>query len=288
MLRRAVSLSVMAGALFLGACDSSTDANGMARVRVQLTDAPSDYLESAEVTIGRVELVPLDGSRVLVTNGGDTYDLLELRNGVTAELGMAEVEPGMYSEMRVFVTDARVTLKEGYTFTDGSTTQVVKVPSGAQSGIKIKLAYADAQSGSGVEFRPGETILVVDFDVSQNFVMQGNAETPAGIKGFIFTPVLRAVVRDVAGSIAGTVTAPEGVAVEGRQVQVKPKGAPEDAVPATTLVAADGTWKVHFLAPGIYEVTVVAPEGHVANTVEVTLGEAEHRTGVALQITVAT
>jgi hypothetical protein len=33
--------------------------------------------------------------------------------------------------------------------------------------------------------------LVVDFDVSRSFVLQGNPETPAGVRGVIFTPTIR-------------------------------------------------------------------------------------------------
>jgi hypothetical protein len=35
----------------------------------------------------------------------------------------------------------------------------------------------------------------VDFDVDDNFVLQGNPETPAGIHGVLFTPVLKEKVR---------------------------------------------------------------------------------------------
>jgi hypothetical protein len=123
----------------------------------------------------------------------------------------------------------------------------------------------------------------VDFDVSQNFVIQGNPETPAGIHGILFTPVLRAIVRDVAGSIAGTVVAPTGVVVEGLTVTATRAGA-EDA-DATTLVKADGTFLLPFMTPGTYNVTVTAPADHTANVVEVTVDENQAVTGVALTIT---
>ena len=35
------------------------------------------------------------------------------------------------------------------------------------------------------------TIVTVDFDVNDNFVIQGNAESPAGIQGVLFTPTLK-------------------------------------------------------------------------------------------------
>ena len=89
------------------------------------------------------------------------------------------------------------------TFTDGTTYRSLKVPSGAQSGIKVKLQSTDADTlVPYVTITPGQAILVVDFDVSQNFKIQGNPNTPAGLRSILFTPVLRAVVRNVAGSIA--------------------------------------------------------------------------------------
>jgi hypothetical protein len=286
MIRKTTFMTALAAAgLVLGACDSPMSTSGDARVTVLLTDAPHEYLDAAVVNIGRIELLPVDGPPVVITTDGGTYDLLQLQDGVTAALGTATIEAGRYLEMRLIVTDASLTLADPYTYTDGSTTRSIHVPSGASSGIKIKLSSADGESGEGVEIRPGETTLVVDFDVSQNFVMQGNANTPAGIQGFLFTPVLRAVVDDVAGSIAGTVTAPEGVATEGLSVVAVREGAAEDDVPATTLVKEDGTFRVHFLAPGTYNVTVSGvPEGHTVNTVQVTVGDAQHVTDVELVI----
>ena len=48
-----------------------------------------------------------------------------------------------------------------------------------------------------LEADEGETtIIVVDFDVAQNFVIQGNPDTPAGIHGILFTPTLAEKSRD--------------------------------------------------------------------------------------------
>lgn len=290
MVRKTALLPMIAIALTLGGCDDSpTAGNTEARLTVQLTDAPSDYLASATVEIGRIEILPASGPSQVVVEDGGTYDLLQLQNGVTADLGSIELEPGTYTELRMIVESAELTLKDGFAFTDGSTTKQIKVPSGAQTGIKINLSAADGEENAGVEIRPGETVLVIDFDVSQNFVMQGNAETPAGIQGFLFTPALRAVVRDVAGSIAGSVSAPEGVAVEGLSVSASRVGAAEGEMAASTLVTADGSFKVNFLAPGVYNLTISnAPEGHTADTVEATVGEDQDVTGVQLTITPAT
>jgi hypothetical protein len=284
MLRRAMLLPVLAGAFIAGACDSPTG-TGSARLTLLLTDAPHEYLSSAVVDIGRISIRSEAGETVLTEDGG-VYDLLQLQNGVTAALTSTTIEPGSYSELRMVVREAELTLKDGFTFTDGTTTQTLRVPSGAQSGIKVKLFGAGEERSRGVDVRPGETVLVVDFDVSQNFVMQGSAVKPAGIRSFSFTPVLRASVRDVAGSISGTVTAPQGVAVEGLSVTATRTDAAPDDLPATTLVKEDGTFTLHFLPPGTYDVTVSAPPaGHTSNVVQRGVGAAEHVTGVELVLT---
>jgi hypothetical protein len=273
----------MAG-LTLAACDTPTEQQGNAYLRILLTDAPSDYIASAVVEIGSIEILPAGGgSRQVIVEDAGSYDLMDLQNGVTADLGIAPIEAGDYSELRMIVESAEITLADGYEFNDGTTTRTLFVPSGAQSGIKIKLMSPDGDDDAGVTFSPGESVLVVDFDVSQNFVIQGNPETPAGIHGILFTPVLRAIVRDVAGSIAGTVAAPTGVVVEGLTVTATRAGA-EDA-DATTLVKADGTFLLPFMTPGTYNVTVAAPADHTANVVEVTVDENQAVTGVALTIT---
>lgn len=284
MRMRNVTLAITA-ALALGACDSPVDTNGSASVRVLLTDAPADYLASAVVEIGRIEILPADdGPAIVLVEDAGEYDLLQLQNGVTAQLGNTTIDAGSYTQLRMIVESAELTLADGYTFTDGSTTRTLFVPSGSQTGIKVNLGPANGGGEGALEIRPGETVLVVDFDVARNFVMQGDAESPAGIQGFLFTPVLRAVVTDVAGSIAGSVTAPEGVALEGLQVTASREGTDEII---TSTVSETGTFKLPFVAPATYTVTVVAPEGFVADSVDVTVEDDEDVTGVEIVISPA-
>jgi hypothetical protein len=188
-----------------GGDDNPLGANGAA-IRVMLTDAPSDYIESAVVTITEVYLVssPDDSSedeeapalagdendtRVVLHSQDDeplVYDLLTLRNDIEAFLGEIPVDAGLtFHQLRLVVDDADVTLVAGYEFDDGATTQNLKTPSAHASGIKVKLDEPVVAEEGMV------TIVTVDFDVDQNFKFQGNPETPAGIKGVLFTPVLQ-------------------------------------------------------------------------------------------------
>jgi hypothetical protein len=202
-------LAVLSLAVLLGACDdSSTDLAGDGQVRVMLTDAPSDYLDVAEVCISQVYLQGSaeseedeeeedegnNGGRTVLWDKQDgpaqCFDLLELQ-GVSAEIAETDVPAGTYHQLRFIVESATVTLAEGYTFSDGeSTTMDLQVPSGAQSGIKVNLLEpVQVEDQTVVE-------VTVDADVNANFVIQGNPETPAGIHGVLFTPSLKEIAAE--------------------------------------------------------------------------------------------
>lgn len=178
--------------VLLPACDGDSGVNldgepGM--IRIALTDAPADYIESAEVVIAEAYVISAeDESRYHVLEpdeGPRTFDLMELRGGLEAFVGEAPVPEDVYSQLRLVVDSATVTLIQGETFNDGTTTRELFVPSGSESGIKVALA-------DPIQAEEGQvTLVVVDFDVNESFVLQGNPETPAGIQGILFTPVLK-------------------------------------------------------------------------------------------------
>ena len=184
-------------ALFLGlgglwGCSDSTGP-GTGKVKIQLTDAPADAIASAEVWISRVYLQggsggEGEGGRVDLFNDPENprhYDLLLLRDGIVADLtDEMEVPAGSYAQLRLVVDSALVTLTEAYEFTDGTREAVLRVPSGSTSGIKVQL-------DENIEAGEGElTIIVVDFDVEDNFVLQGLGQGTV-VNGVIFTPSLR-------------------------------------------------------------------------------------------------
>jgi len=154
-------------------------------LRVSVTDDPFPRDVASEVLVtfgelrGRVEgsLDLADGWYVLGTQTR-TVNLLPLRNGVKEELLLAAVPPGSWSEFRLIVESARITLTDGRVFD-------LKVPSGAASGLKIKPEPAVLVVG-GLSAE-----LLLDFDLDDSFVVQGNPRSAGGIKGFLFKPVLR-------------------------------------------------------------------------------------------------
>lgn len=294
------ALVVLLAVGVLQACDTSTDPSDTASLRVLLTDAPSDYVGAAFVDIGTIELLPAgDGDRIVLSEDGTDgpVDLLDLQGLATELLADVEIPVGSYRELRLIVESASVTLADGYEFNSGGSEADLQVPSGAQTGIKLKLRADDlneeTDGSDGVAITAGETVLVVDFDVNQSFVIQGNPETPAGINGILFKPTLRVVVQDVAGSISGTLsTAIVDQSVDGLVVRAERIGFPEgeeeefQSLVATGVSEAEGAYTIYFLAPGTYGVTVETPEGLATTPAarEVTVGEAESVDGVDFEI----
>ena len=192
--------ALLAVSMFAASACSDTTGVPTSQVQILLTDAPADMIASAEVWISHVYLQggvgePEEdgGGRVDLFNDPESphhYDLLDLQDGVTADLtGFVEIEAGLYQGLRLVVDSARVTLVEGLAFPDDTDTALLMVPSGSESGIKVMLDDV-------IEVAEGEsTILTVDFDVDRNFMIQGG-EGERAIRAVVFTPVLLELDRD--------------------------------------------------------------------------------------------
>lgn len=280
-------------ALGTTACDDDDDGVGVGdtSLRVLLTDAPSDYIAQAAVDIGEVELLGgPSGPIVLSFNGTDgPVNLLELRGDAAMELANADIEPGGYSEIRLEVESASVTLAEGYVFSDQSSTQELTIPAGGQQGIVLNLGPAQGRAPGEFEVESGETTLLVDFDVNQSFVLQGNPDTPAGLQGVLLLPRVRLALEDVDGSISGTVsTTVPGGSVAGLVVRAEP-ASPISVGEFQTLVATGvtddfGAYTIDRVVPGGYTVTVETPDGQIVTAVDVVVADSEAATGVDFTI----
>ena len=155
----------------------------------------------------------------------------------------------------------------GLHLANGDTTASLRVPSGMQSGIKVNF-------GGTLRVTPGQTDIVVDFDVSQSFVLTGPPMAPMGV---IFKPVIHATAQDVSGSIAGT-SSPASAhgmifAIQG-----------SDTVGSAAADTTSGAYKIFFLPPGTYLVADTA-SGFKKDTVTVTVGNAQAVTGVDFTLT---
>ncbi len=244
----------------LACADSS--GTSMGQLTVRLTDAPFPFSEvaSVDVFVTRIDAKksePSDDDDASNTEGWTTiatpnasYDLLDLANGVTTNLGQAMLPTGSYRGFRLVLdTDkSTITLKDG-------TTPDIHWPSAGQSGIKVKL-------DKPIELDEEGTLMTLDFDVGRSFVLRGNTID----KGLNFRPVIRAVAQDITGSVIGSVRANSttGPAVVGATVEVLTEGSLiNDADPAhivrTAATNANGDFRIAFLLPGSYVLRVTPP-----------------------------
>jgi hypothetical protein len=254
-MKNLVKASMMLLAVFLlvtNACNKIDDSekSGKGRLVIKLTDAPFpvNLVDQTLVTIDKIEI----RSKVSVeTAAGETeneklytvlfegekvINLLDLQNGVTEELLSLDIDAGSYDLIRLHVTSSEVILKDGTSFD-------LTIPSGNSSGIKIKISpELDIESGV-------ESEVLLDFDVSKSFVVQGNMNTPAGIKGFLFKPVIRAMHQNISGVIEGTVFENETTPVAEAHVQI----IVADTVFSSAITDATGSYALIGLPAGNYK-----------------------------------
>ncbi len=253
--------ATLAGIVALFALAACNEGPQLGQVSMLLADAPNPGIASATVWISRVYLVG-GNAPVDISTTPAQYDLLSLQGGVTAALGSALIPVGAYEQLRLVVDSARITLAGSATFSDGSNTRALKVPSGMQSGIKVNF-------GGPVHVAPGQTTLVVDFDASRSFVFTGAGPSP---NGALFKPVLHATSRDLAGSVSGMVSP------DTAHAHLFAIAGAADTV-ASAAADAAGAYTLMFLPPGSY--TIAAAATRFANaTQSVTVGAAQHVTGV--------
>ena len=241
--------------------DSATDpiTADQGTLLIKITDAPFplSMVEEVNVTINKIKIrrAQEDDGFPFITVFDDltTFNLIHLRNEVTEDLAEIAIPVGGYNLVRLYVADASIVLTDGREFH-------LKVPSGAETGIKIFVDPAiNVESGLTSE-------LLLDFDLSQSFVVQGNPFTPAGIRGFIFKPVIRAVNITKAGRIVGTVTDTEAAAVAEAHVWVE-----QDSVVSSTIADSLGVYGLIGLPVGKYSAyatkagydTMAVPDVHV-------------------------
>lgn len=211
------TLLPLAAAFALGACvDAGTGSTGARTVTIRLHDAPGD-LKEAWVKVDQISLQgtvagdSASGKVVLLDEQTGWVELTSLTGGNFATVvNGAQVLAGSYSQLRLKVCEAYVVTDGGLVYaTPGATlpsgvtaTGSLQVPSGCQSGLKVKLP------NGGVDLTESSQILSVDFDVSQSFGHQ------AGNSGkWVMHPVMSATAIGFSGNIAGTVALGAGVAL---------------------------------------------------------------------------
>jgi hypothetical protein len=185
---------------------------------ILLTDAPGD-VKKAVVTISQIYLQAAEGEdappggRVVLREEDLTLDLLTLADATAEVVKDVSVPAGHYAQLRFVVTGGYLEVENE----DGSTSVyasspsyeglppgttvngALQMPSFAQTGIKVTLPE------DGVEISEGQTILLVDFDVSQSF---GKV---AGLSGmWVMHPVIVATDVSVGARVVASLARDAG------------------------------------------------------------------------------
>ncbi|MDZ7292735.1 MAG: DUF4382 domain-containing protein [candidate division KSB1 bacterium] len=197
-------------------------------LRAFLTDAVGGY-EAVHITFTEIS-AHLDTQWVILSKQMQTVNLLEWNNGKTLLLGQAEVEAGKYTQIRLKIASAEIVLN--------GKTYPLTVPSGVQSGLKL-LANFEVAAGSTYD-------IVLDFDVERSIVATGPRGNPGSFK---LKPTIRVAAMALTGSISGNVTNPADLPVAYAL-------AGSDTITSTSVNGTTGFFRLAFLPPGIYSISV--------------------------------
>jgi len=160
-------LLLLAGTITFFSCDKD-NTSGNSNFRVKLTDAPAAW-DSVNIDIREVRVNLRNDSAgwiSLNTNAG-VYNLLGLQNGVDTLLATGTVQAGTLQELRLILGPNNTVVVGGVSFP-------LTIPSGSESGLKIKV---------GKNITAGLDSVIVDFDAALSIKSE-----PGGYK---LRPVLR-------------------------------------------------------------------------------------------------
>ena len=248
LIRNRIAVCTLAIGLAFGlaACSDTTapDPPGTGTLSLHLVDAPAAIEGVTALDVVFEEVRVHRGDDADDSSGGWTvvladslpvsersFDLLELVNGVFATLGEVELEAGRYTQIRIVLESATVTVD--------STTHDLFVPSGAQSGLKLVGGFtveADALNE-----------VTLDFDVARSL-----HEAPPGSGNYVLRPTIRVHENRSSGRIAGTVL-PTGIDAVVTAI------AAGDTITSTLVDDATGGYVLSCLPAGIYDVSASAP-----------------------------
>lgn len=220
---------VFAGAIFLmafalTACGGNGGGSGTTgTLELSMTDAPGDY-QHVFVTIQEIkvhqaadDVAAADPGWTTIVNygtggvSGKVFDLTELENGNITSLGVAELEAGHYTQMRLilaldpvephlfanYVVIEKEGAEEGAVYTPGDL---------ANSNFDVKELHLSSQLQTGIKIvkgfdieSQGATALMLDFDAKKSVFQAGNTDN------WQLKPTIK-VLETVTNSVSGTVT----------------------------------------------------------------------------------
>jgi hypothetical protein len=228
-----------------GGSEATGIAQGSGQLQLLISDSPVDGADAVWVKFIRVEALRMvDGVEQweVVSRGEREFDLLTLQNDRTAVLADNFLPVGTYTELRLFLAEGSGSPIGGPGFRSpnriviGGESYPLKVPSGEQSGLKLK--------GEFEIRRDTLTLLRLDFNVRTSIVQRGQRNE------FLLKPRLEMFGVQISGSISGDVTDDaDGSALGGVTISAQQRG--NEMLSART--ADSGAYKLIPLHEGRYD-----------------------------------
>ena len=255
LLRPWAATAMVAAATLLAACGgggSSGSANGTGTLRVALTDAPSCGYDEVNVTVEKVRVhrsssaTDTDpGWSEVVLSPAKRVNLLDLTNGVLAELGQTELPAGTYTQMRLQLASNGSTAPYANSVVPtGGTETPLDTPSAQQTGLKMNLNLTVAANELAD--------VVLDFDACKSVVTRGASGR------YNLKPVVTVLPRvRLDGLVAEGMVAP-AIALPTTTVSLQQAGVPV----RSTVPDATGRFVLYPVPAGTYDL-VVSADGRV-------------------------
>ncbi|MBI2345497.1 MAG: DUF4382 domain-containing protein [Deltaproteobacteria bacterium] len=281
----------------LGGCQGSEEATGPAadealqqgKLSVDLTDAISDDFKAVYVTVAEVQVnasAEAEAGWKTALKPSKTVNLLELRNGLRAGLGITELDAGHYSQLRLILgsqADSSVNMQgqahafANYVITADGAAHELKLASETQTGIKIVQGFDIAANET--------TELLLDFDAHASIVLAGKSGQ------YVLKPTVKAMESNQAAVVSGRVTsAADGQAIAGTRVSVQVQAEAsldlkdQIQIVASTTADAEGRFTM-FLPAGTFNLVAVR-EGFATFAQKLTV-EASATASVDIKLTAA-
>ena len=262
-------------ALTLISCGSSGggESSDSGQLSVSLSDAPASEYKAVYVTIAEIQVHKADeaeGTWQTVLTPNATYNLLDLVNGNTASLGVADLATGTYTQMRLILADQPDSTTNilgaahpyaNYLVTSTDEAIELKVPSGFQTGVKLVHNF-DVVAGQTVG-------LVLDFDAGRSVVKAGSSGN------WLLTPTIKVTDTVNNATLTGSVTdesqnALTGVTVSAQIYNASAATETEKVTIATSTITDENGSYLMYLTPGTYNIVAVA-DGFVTSSRQITV-----------------
>ena len=205
-------LALAALAVAFYGCNIGGDNTG--RLSLSLTDKPTHDYKEVWVTIQDIYVHAegdAEGIWTKILDVDRTVNLLTLANGVRLELGVVDLDPGHYTQMRLMIGTVNSVdpgQHANYIVDTQDEVHALKIPSGVQSGLKLVQGF-DINANSTTE-------LIFDFDVAASIVATGNSGK------YILRPTIHQIDDSQTRTIIkGFVKTAEGAAIPGAEVSLQ-------------------------------------------------------------------